>query len=303
MATFLISEIWSKRPFRHGVVTCAQEILLSTSQADAVPPSGMSPTDDRAPVYIPTQDPADHQLAHRLAETAGALLLALRSEPGHTNPSAEGDRRSDEFLLARLAADRPGDAVLSEESADDRSRLDARRVWIIDPLDGSREFGEAGRTDWAVHVALWIEGSLAAGAVALPAAGQTFSTWQTAPPCPDPEQLTLLASRSRPPALVGDLAERLSARIQPMGSAGAKAMAVLSGTGSAYVHAGGQYEWDSAAPVAVALAHGLRVRRLDGSAPRYNQPDPSLPDLAICRPSAAEELWDALDALTSHAGR
>ncbi|MFI8996719.1 3'(2'),5'-bisphosphate nucleotidase CysQ [Streptomyces sp. NPDC053542] len=250
--------------------------------------------------YIPTRDRADHELAHRLAEAAGALLLALRAKPGRAELSAEGDRRSNEFLLAALAAKRPGDAVLSEESADDPSRLSARRVWIIDPLDGSREFGEEGRTDWAVHVALWIDGALAAGAVALPAAGQVFSTWQAHQLGEDPEQLTLLVSRSRPPALVGDLAERLTARLQPMGSAGAKAMAVLRGAGSAYVHAGGQYEWDSAAPVAVALAHGLRVRRLDGSAPRYNQPDPSLPDLVISRPSAAPELWGALDALTSH---
>jgi 3'(2'), 5'-bisphosphate nucleotidase len=247
-------------------------------------------------VYRAAGDEADHRLAHELAEAAGNLLLEMRVPGGGRELSDAGDRRSDDYLLARLADARPDDAVLSEESADDPARRTARRVWIVDPLDGSREYGEAGRDDWAVHVALWIDGALAAGAVAVPARRTTHSTWRVAELGPDPAEPVILASRSRPPALLAGVAERAGARVEPLGSAGAKTAAVLRGDGTAYLHGGGQYEWDSAAPVAVALAHGLRVRRLDGSAPRYNQPDPYLPDIVISRPALAGPLWTALDA-------
>jgi 3'(2'), 5'-bisphosphate nucleotidase len=242
----------------------------------------------RASVYVPARDPADHWLAHDLAVRAGRVLVGLRPKPA--------DRHANEFLLTSLATQRPWDTVLSEESADNGDRLNARRLWIIDPLDGSREFAETGRTDWAVHVALWSDGALAAGAIALPALNQVYSTWQVTGIGAAPRRLTLLASRTRPPALVDRLARRLGGQVKPMGSAGAKTAALLQGAGSAYVHAGGQFEWDSAAPVAVALAHGLRVRRLDGSQPRYNRPYPALPDIVISRPSISDELWAALDA-------
>ncbi|HEX2299153.1 MAG TPA: 3'(2'),5'-bisphosphate nucleotidase CysQ [Pseudonocardiaceae bacterium] len=254
--------------------------------------------DELEPVYQASADRRDHLLAHRLAAAAGDMLRTLRAEAGSADSAGlggEGDRRSDDFLHSELAAQRPGDAVLSEESLDDLSRLRASRVWIIDPLDGTREFAEPGRTDWAVHVALWADGALAAGAVALPAQGRVLSTLQPGDLGADPQRRVILVSRSRPPALVGRIAEEWRARVLPMGSAGAKTVAVLSGIGSAYLHAGGQFEWDSAAPVAVALAHGLRVRRLDGSPPRYNNPDPALPDLVVCRPSGSDELWAILD--------
>ncbi len=256
-------------------------------------PSGTGPAVE---VYRPVADAADHRLAHELAEAAGELLLGMRGELRGRELRDAGDERSNRFLLDRLGAQRPGDAVLSEESADDGRRLGADRVWIVDPLDGTREYAEPGRDDWAVHVALWAGGYLAAGAVSLPAQNRTFSTWQ--PPVPQPAlaEPIVVVSRSRPPAVLDRVLDRWPARPQPMGSAGAKTGAVLAGRATAYVHGGGQYEWDSAAPVAVAVAGGFRVRRLDGSAPRYNRPDPWLPDIVVCHPDAADDLWAALDA-------
>jgi 3'-phosphoadenosine 5'-phosphosulfate (PAPS) 3'-phosphatase len=251
-----------------------------------------------AEVYRGAADPADHRLAHELADAAGALLLSLRTELRGADLRAEGDRRSNQFLLARLAGERPADAVLSEESADSRHRLGADRVWIVDPLDGTREYAEPDRTDWAVHVAPWSGGRLAAGAVSLPAVGSVFSTWRPAPACAAPDPPVVLISRSRPPAVLADLLAQWPATPRPMGSAGAKTAAVLAGEATAYLHAGGQFEWDSAAPVAVAVASGWLVRRLDGSMPRYNQPDPWLPDIVVCHPSAAPDLWTALDRLS-----
>jgi 3'(2'), 5'-bisphosphate nucleotidase len=211
-----------------------------------------------------------------------------------------GDRLAHDFLTGQLAALRPGDAVLSEEGKDSPERLAASRVWIVDPLDGTREFGEAGRTDWAVHVALWERGSLAAGAVALPAQGQVLST--AAPPAPPPpavwgqRPLTAVVSRTRPPAFLERLGDVMDLTLAPLGSAGAKAAAVLRGEADAYLHSGGQYEWDSAAPVAVAVAAGLHASRLDGSALRYNQPHPLLPDILICPATLAGPLLEAIRA-------
>jgi 3'(2'), 5'-bisphosphate nucleotidase len=238
----------------------------------------------------------DHALAAMLAADAGALLLELRAGGG-ANLKDEGDRRSNELLLRALAEHRPDDAVLSEESVDDKARLDAARVWIIDPLDGTREFGEPPRTDWAVHVALTAGGEPVVGAVALPAAGLVLHTG--APPVLPPAASgppRLAVSRTRPPACTEVLVERLGASLVEMGSAGAKAMAVVLGDVDVYAHSGGQYEWDSCAPVAVAAAAGLHVSRLDGSRLRYNQPDPYLPDLLICRPELADDVLAALSA-------
>jgi 3'(2'), 5'-bisphosphate nucleotidase len=263
----------------------------------------------------------DDRLAAELAEQAGMLLLDLRARGGDPGDLRKaGDRLSHEFLTAELAARRPGDAVLSEEGRDDRARLSADRVWIVDPLDGTREFGESGRTDWAVHVALWQRGGgreargrgqaergeLTAGAVALPAQGQVLST--TAPPtasagngAPGPGgQLRIVVSRTRPPAFLERLSEEADVILVPMGSAGAKAAAVMLGEVDAYVHAGGQYEWDSAAPAAVALAAGLHASRLDGSVLQYNQPDPVLPDILICPVVLAESLLEAIGAAGAH---
>jgi len=242
----------------------------------------------------------DDRLAAELAEQAAKLLLDLRAEGGEPGDLRNaGDRLSHEFLAAELAARRPGDAVLSEEGKDDRARLAADRVWIVDPLDGTREFGEPGRTDWAVHVALWERGALTAGAVALPAQGQVLAT--TAPPVAPPareagQPLRVVVSRTRPPAFLEQLGEEMSVTLVPLGSAGAKAAAVMLGEADAYIHAGGQYEWDSAAPAAVALAAGFHASRLDGAALRYNQPDPVLPDILICPVVLAESLLEAIGA-------
>lgn len=251
---------------------------------------------------------SDDDLAVTLASEAGQLLLDLRARGGEPAAvRAAGDRSSHEFLTAELARLRPDDAVLSEEGADDPARLGARRVWIIDPLDGTREFGEPGRTDWAVHVALWQDGELIAGAVALPAQECVLSTASRNGHVPvksttqdgtgganSGRPLRLLASRSRPPEFVTGLAESLQAELVPMGSAGAKAAAVITGQADAYVHSGGQYEWDSAAPVAVARAAGLHASRIDGSELRYNQPVPSVPDILICPIGLAASLLDAI---------
>ena len=249
---------------------------------------------------------SDSDLASSLARGAGELLLRLRQDGRATGEL--GDQASNDYLLARLAEERPGDCVLSEESADDPGRLMADRVWIIDPLDGSREYGERGpdgqwRSDFAVHVALWERGSgLTAGAVALPARDTVFSTSSPAPPEPDHrEPIRVAVSRSRPPAILDLLAADMDLELVPMGSAGVKAMAVVSGEIDAYLHAGGQYEWDSAAPVAVALAAGLHASRVDGSELEYNSEHPWLPDLLVCRRELAGALLSHLERVGGQA--
>jgi 3'(2'), 5'-bisphosphate nucleotidase len=295
----------------------------------------------------------DHALAADLAERAGKLLLDLRAKGG--DPDAlrnAGDKQSHEFLLAELAKARPTDAVLSEEGTDDKARLTADRVWIVDPLDGTREFGEEGRKDWAVHVALWSRdasaveeqwpqtrtasagsGELIAGAVALPAQDLVLAT-EPAPATGDPHltradmgperpdrwedshrpsegvpagilpgpgaqrQLRMVVSRTRASNLVKDVAARLNAELVPCGSAGAKVATVVLGENDVYLHSGGFYEWDTAAPVAVARQRGFHVSRIDGSQVRYNQEDPLLPDILVCRPAIAPVLLNAIREAT-----
>ena len=240
---------------------------------------------------------SDHDLAARLATEAGRLLREVRSELADApavQRKAEGDRRSHEFLMAELAIARPADAVLSEEGADDPARLNAQRVWIVDPLDGTREFSEPDRDDWAVHVALWFDGELIAGAVALPAQGVTLATPAVPAPPEPPATPRILVSRTRPPAAARQVADRLDGTLVEMGSAGAKVAAVVQGRAEVYVHSGGQYEWDSAAPVAVARAAGLHTSRVDGTPLRYNQADPLLPDVLVCRPQYADAVLAAL---------
>ena len=247
----------------------------------------------------------DHVLARDLAVAAGQLLLELRGRGGDRDAlRTSGDRLSHEVLAADLAARRPGDAVLSEEGIDDKARLAAQRVWIVDPLDGTREFGEDGRTDWAVHVALWERGGsglgrLTAGAVALPAQGRVLSTVSPpAPPGGAPTRLRLVVSRSRAPRLVRDVAGRLGAELVPCGSAGAKVATVITGETDAYLHAGGFYEWDTAAPVAVARAAGYHASRIDGAELTYNRENPLLPDILVCRPVIAGLLLAAIREAT-----
>ncbi len=250
----------------------------------------------------------DSRLAAQIAEEAGQLLLQVRAEaPAHLTPKQlgqRGDKLANEMLLRRLAQLRPDDAVLSEESADSPQRLSSDRVWIIDPLDGSREFGLPDHDDWAVHVALWQRSAgteragITAAAVAQPALGAVYAD--------DDAVLAgsgaagsgprILVSASRPPVFAAAMAQAVGGELVTMGSAGAKAMAVLRGDAEAYVHAGGQWEWDSAAPVGVVLAAGLHASRVDGSPLRYNEAHPYLPDLLICRPELAQPLLSAIAA-------
>jgi 3'(2'), 5'-bisphosphate nucleotidase len=250
-----------------------------------------------AVTFVPGTPPADattddHVLATWLAMVAGERLLEVRQEglEGRELKDA-GDVAAHDLLMALLAEHRPGDAVLSEEGKDDKVRLGSNRVWIVDPLDGTREFSEPPRDDWAVHVALWQDGDLVAGAVAQPALGETFNTGQPSVVPPSTSARPRIAvSRSRPPEFVHALAEELDAELVPMGSAGVKVMSVVRDITDAYVHAGGQYEWDSAAPVAVARAAGLFTSRVDGTPLEYNQEDVYLPDLIVCRPELAERI-------------
>lgn len=239
---------------------------------------------------------ADDVLAARLASKAGAILLALRKSGALAGKvlGAEGDAQANAFLCAALRAARPDDAILSEEAADDAARLGNARVWIIDPLDGTREYGE-GRDDWAVHVALCIDGVAIVGAVALPARGLTLDSGSAllAPPALDAPP-RMVVSRSRPPEQAVAVANAIGAELVPMGSAGAKAMAVVLGKADIYLHAGGQYAWDNAAPVAVAVAAGLHASRLDGSPLVYNLADTYVPDLLICRPEWVVPVMAAL---------
>lgn len=252
----------------------------------------------------------DHRLAAQLADEAGRLLVELRARlHGQDAPmavlKAQGDRQAHELLMNRLQAARPDDAILSEEGPSetgraDLARLDAERTWIIDPLDGTREFSEVPRTDWAVHVALVADNRPIAGAVALPALGLLLSTAN--PPSLPPtgaSAVRLIVSRTRPPAAAIHVAEDLGADLVEMGSAGAKAMAVVRGECEIYAHSGGQYEWDSCAPVAVAAAAGCHVSRIDGSELLYNQADPYLPDLLICRRELAEPTLKSLASFAS----
>jgi len=233
----------------------------------------------------------DHEVAARLATEAGQLLLAVREELADATEAdrkVAGDKRSHDYLMEALARERPDDAVLSEEGVDDPVRLSAQRVWIVDPLDGTREFSELGREDWAVHVALWQSGALVAGAVALPAQGVTLATPDPAPLPAHSGEPRIVVSRTRPPAVALQVRDQLNGTLVEMGSAGAKVAAVIQGLADIYVHAGGQYEWDSAAPVAVARAAGLHTSRIDGSPLEYNRADPLLPDLVVCRPEYAD---------------
>ncbi|WP_254305567.1 3'(2'),5'-bisphosphate nucleotidase CysQ [Sphingopyxis sp. BSNA05] len=241
----------------------------------------------------------DADLAAHLAHVAGRILLEVR-ESGMFEGKAlgkAGDQTANEFLVHALRQQRPEDGLLSEESKDTDERLDKSRVWIIDPVDGTREYGEA-RSDWAVHVALAIDGVASVGAVALP--GQDGGTVLRSDKVGDlrahdgPPRLVV--SRTRPAAEAVAVAERLGGELLPMGSAGAKAMAVVQGEAEIYLHSGGQYEWDSCAPAAVASAYGLHCSRIDGSPLVYNQKDTYMPDLLICKKEWAEAVFDALNA-------
>lgn len=243
---------------------------------------------------------SDHALAAHLAGAAGKILIAVRKSnmfEGKALGNA-GDAIANVFLCRALAEHRPDDGLLSEESKDTDARLSMERVWIIDPVDGTREFGEE-RSDWAVHVALSRNGVPEIGAVALPGLDVVLSTDDIIDLPSPPDQLRMVVSRTRPAKEAVAVAEKLGAELIPMGSAGAKAMAILRGEADVYLHSGGQYEWDSCAPAAVAMAHGLHCSRIDGTALVYNQQDTYMPDLLICRPEHAAEILDLVKQLDS----
>jgi len=238
---------------------------------------------------------SDAELAAQLAASAGRILLSVR-ESGLVEGKAlgkTGDQTANQFLVHALRQQRPDDGLLSEESKDTPERLEKSRVWIIDPVDGTREYGEA-RADWAVHVALAIDGKPEIGAVALPGADIVLRSDQPVSMPPAGSPLRMVVSRTRPAAEAVAVAETLGAELVPMGSAGAKAMAIIRGEADIYLHSGGQFEWDSCAPAAVAAAHGLHISRIDGSPLVYNQQDVYMPDLLICRKEHARPVLDLL---------
>ncbi len=241
---------------------------------------------------------SDGELAAHLAETAGKLLCEVRESDLFNGKvlGIAGDQTANTFLCYAVHAQRPDDGLLSEERKDTPERLEKSRVWIIDPVDGTREFGEA-RTDWAVHVAMAVDGVPTVGAVALPGLDLVIRSDKPMPVPPAPERLRMVVSRTRPAAEAVAVAEALDAELVPMGSAGAKAMAIIRGEADIYLHSGGQYEWDSCAPVAVALAHGLHCSRIDGTPLVYNQADVYMPDLLICRAEHAAQILALVKAL------
>lgn len=241
----------------------------------------------------------DADLAAHLAKVAGDILLTVRGSAMFDGKALgkAGDETANQFLVHALRHQRPDDGLLSEESKDTSERLAKERVWIVDPVDGTREYGEA-RTDWAVHVALCIGGRPEIGAVALPGLGAVLRTDAPAPLLPAAGKPRMVVSRTRPAAEAVSVAEAIGAELVGMGSAGAKAMAVVRGEAEIYLHTGGQYEWDSAAPAAVALAHGLHASRIDGSPLVYNQADVYMPDLLICRPELADRVLAEVAALS-----
>jgi 3'(2'), 5'-bisphosphate nucleotidase len=240
----------------------------------------------------------DVELARHIAETAGRILLELQTSGLFQDKALgkAGDRTANAFIMEALKTNRPDDAILSEEEKDNPERLEARRVWIVDPLDGTREYGEK-RTDWAVHVALSIDGEPTLGAVALPGFPLTLCSGRPQAVPAAPEKLRMLVSRTRPAKEAVAVAEAIGAELVPMGSAGAKAMAVVRGEADIYLHTGGQYEWDNCAPAAVARAAGLHVSRADGSPLKYNNPDTYLPDLLIARPEHAQRVLEVMRSL------
>ena len=243
----------------------------------------------------------DQQLASRVATEAGAMLVELRDELvaegiHYWDLKDEGDVAGHRYIMSALTSARPDDVILSEEAADNRRRLSAERVWIIDPIDGTNEFAEHPRHDWAIHIALWEAGELTAASVALPTLGITFDASPAAvvPPSTRAKPL-LVTSRSRNPYCAVMVANALGCDVARLGSAGAKAMAVVMGEADIYVHDGGMYQWDSAAPSAVAKAAGLHVSRIDGSELKYNQESLWLPDFLVCRTEFAEAALKALN--------
>lgn len=242
----------------------------------------------------------DAELAAHLAEVAGRILIEVRASAmfeGKALGSA-GDTTANEFLCHAIRAARGDDGLLSEEEKDSTERLDKERVWIVDPVDGTREYGEQ-RSDWAVHVGLSIGGEAKVGAVALPGlgSGMVLRSDRPTPLGPVAARPRFLVSRSRPAREAEEVCAGMGGELVPMGSAGAKAMAVVRGDAEIYLHSGGQYEWDSCAPVAVAAAHGLHCSRIDGSPIRYNNEDTYLPDLLICRAELADEVLRRVAAL------
>lgn len=239
----------------------------------------------------------DGEFALHLAVEAGKILIELRNSSGLNGKTLgeKGDFLANEFIISNLKKLRPNDGILSEEEKDNFIRLEKSRVWIIDPLDGTLEYSQ-GRNDFAVHIALAIDGKPKIGAVALPALQEVYTCFDSPILKPANNPLKIVVSRTRAPKEVAIIAEKMNAEIIPMGSAGFKAMAIIQGKADIYFHSGGQYEWDNCAPVAVALGAGLHASRIDGSQFVYNNKNTLVPDLLICRRSLAPEILSLLKA-------
>ncbi|WP_039395224.1 3'(2'),5'-bisphosphate nucleotidase CysQ [Novosphingobium sp. MBES04] len=239
----------------------------------------------------------DGDLAAHLANVAGKILIEVRESGMFEGKSLgkAGDQTANQFLVHALREQRAEDGLLSEEEKDNAERLAKERVWIVDPVDGTREYGEA-RADWAVHVGMAVNGVPTLGAVALPGADMVLRSDQPGEIPAAPEKLRMVVSRTRPAKEATGVCEAIGGELVPMGSAGAKAMAILRGEADIYLHSGGQYEWDSCAPAAVALGWGLHASRIDGSPLVYNQEDVYMPDLLICRKEHAEMVLEKVKA-------
>jgi len=241
----------------------------------------------------------DHQLAGLAAQVTGEVLAELRREAFRDGwmiweVRDEGDRRAHDRLVEELGSARPDDVVLSEEGVDDARRLDAERVWIVDPLDGTVDYSSPYSDDYAVHVALVVNGVPTAAAVSLPALGRLYGT-ATSPRPADPLRDRPVVIASRAQAHWGQaLAEELGGDAVTAGSAGVKAMAVVAGEADVYIHPTGLYEWDVCAPAAVARAAGLFVSGIDGSELEFNRARPVVPGLVVCRPELASAVLEAL---------
>jgi 3'(2'), 5'-bisphosphate nucleotidase len=261
------------------------------------------------PVHSLTEDLA---LARDLAARTGAraIDLARRGRWSGRTLAELGDNAADGFLCGWLAAVRPNDAILSEETTDSRARLTAERVWIVDPIDGSKEYGSGGN-EWAVQVALWVRGRLALGALALSGDGPVLAgicgdsddtLGGEATPVrgttPEPSRPRIIVSKNHTPKWAPDFAERLGGTIVTASGVGYKVARVLLGAADVYVHEGSikLYEWDTAAPEAVARAFGWNVSGLDGGELVYNRVPPTTGDFLVCRPASKTRCLEALRA-------
>ena len=264
----------------------------------------------------------DHELARKLARETGTLLIGLRNHAASLSGDeddthsvlaqevlgSEGDRVAHDYLMEQFLLHRPDDVVLSEEGDLEVSRLNAKRVWIIDPLDGTAQYSSGGN-DFAVHIALWEAGSsapsqISVASVAVPARNELWSMDEPVQSDQlNPSAIRILVSRSRPPREINKVIEKLEdafpdrgrVEVIPMGSVGAKVAAILADTADVYFNSGGFYEWDLAAPLGIAIHNGLSVSDCRGRQIELNKVDLKVKDILICRPELTSTIVMALE--------